>query len=330
MNRLLRVLAPICLASLWNTSAFPQQVGSISPPIAHMWVKVENGLLIGFQRARSNDPTAKDVNIFDSQGKAVAGFDILRLVPEAESVAIWDVSVRPADLVAVAATYVKRESGKVMPASVLLYLDFGGDLISAHALTASGEIAALALDDRSNVWTIARGSGLEPDSDGPLIVEYDKLGNVVRKMLPRRLFPPHQRGVQQNPEIGAVAAGYEAGTFWFWLPSSTDLVTVRAKDGVVTSRIRTGYPVQQGHTLWPLLVTREPSGILVAEARVEDTESPLSAPSLAYYAWSPDTGKWSVSHFDACAGYRLIGVDHNEEVFFQFGPKDNICSTSRH
>jgi len=73
-----------------------------------------------------------------------------------------------------------------------------------------------------------------------MVVEYDSTGNVVRQSFARNLFPPHQDTIQQNPQIGAIAAGYDSGNFWFWLPKSSDLVTIRTDDGTIASRIQAG------------------------------------------------------------------------------------------
>ncbi len=323
MNSPLRIFALFGLLIIAFAQAPSQRIGSIEPALPLMWVKAENGLILAWEKSNSRDSRINGITIFDKQGRRLVSLDVLRLVPDAESVSIWDVSARLNELIAVSATYIKPQE----QAPVLLYFNPDGSLISAYALAPSREIGWLAIDDHTNVWTLTIGSN--ENSNAHLVVEYDKAGNVVRELLDRRLFPPHQDRIQQNSEVGAVAAGYDSGTFWFWLPSSTDLVTIRTRDGVVSSRVATGYPAVKDHSVWPLLITRESSGALLAEVRVEESGTTPAAPVLAYYAWSPSAKSWSSFHPDSCNGHRLVGVDRNEQIFFQSGAVSNICSYSR-
>jgi hypothetical protein len=304
-----------------------QQVGSIQNPLQHTWVKTENGLIIAWHRGNSRDADASRISIFDKQGHPLLKFDILRIVPEAESVSIWDVSARPQQLIAVAATYIKGQTAS--PGTVLLDFDFKGNLVSAVALEPSREIAAVALDDNLNAWTLTWGSGGKDAASAPLVVEYGRTGEIVREVLTRNLFPPNEDVFHQNSRTGALAAGYDSGIFWFWLPGSTDFVTIRTKDGAVISRAQTGLPSLQDHSVWPLHLTREASGSLIVQVRIDD-QSPKPTSSLAFYAWSPEIKTWSPFSVDPCQGHRLIGVNGDEQIFVDFAnTPSSICSYSR-
>jgi hypothetical protein len=304
--------------------AYPQQIGAIEKPVENSWVKAENGLIISWHRGISTDTNTSRINIYNLQGRSLSSFEVLSLVPEAESVSIDDVSARPQQMVAVAAVYVNRQDQS--PAAVLLYLNFSGTLVSAVALAPSREVTALALDDDLNVWTLIHSAANDDPAHSPLVVEYSKTGQVVREVFIRSLFPPYDYSIQESWEAGSAAVGYQGATFWFWLPKSTDFVTLRARDGAVMSRLRTGIPQIVGRATWPLQIVRESSGTLIAEMHAE--KSGPNPSGLAYYAWSPKTTSWS-SFNPACELHRLIGSDSNELIFLRFYAVSTICSYVR-
>jgi hypothetical protein len=304
-----------------------QQIGSIENRPQSARVKAENDLIIVWHKQTSHDAESSRINIFDKQGHFLVKFDLFPLVPEAESMAIYDVSARAQQRIAVGAIYSKGPS--VAPADVLLYFDFKGTLLSAMALDPSREIAALELDDKLNAWTLTQGLGGKNAKDIPLVVEYDETGKTIREMLPRDTFPMHAETLVENAQIGAVAAGYESGTFWFWLPGSTDLVTIRTKDGEVTTRTTTGLPRVLDGRVWPLAVFREASGAVIADVRIE-RQAPTREALLAHYAWSPQAKSWSPFDPGSCAGGdRLIGVNGNDQIYLRFDNSSALCTYSR-
>jgi hypothetical protein len=139
--------------------------------------------------------------------------NVLEPIEGATSVSVYDVSARPGNLIAVAAVYVK-ETG-TFPVSALLYFDFGGKLLAVYALDPSRAIRFLALDERSHLWTLTTSAGDQDPAEAPLIVEYDQKGRPVRELLTRDAFPLHAEMIEESPEIGAAALGYDSGVLWF-------------------------------------------------------------------------------------------------------------------
>lgn len=308
------IVAPLTLilASAFAVSA--QYNGSIKNPPKQSWMKVENGMILSFQRfADRNGPQAQ-VAIYDSHGEPVTSLNVLNLVPEARSVGVDDVSIRPGQAIAVTAVYDKGPG--VRPSNLLLLYDAKGALLNAVNLEPSRAIMYLALDENLNVWALTEGADDKNPADVPMVEEIDQAGQVIKQMLPRSEFPMHAEYTQENPRIGSVSAGYGGGVFWFWLPGSTELVTVQTKDGTV-ARMNTDLPrPRSGGQIIPLFIAREQSGSIIAEVR---QEAPSSKARLAYFTWSPSTRSWSEFSPGVCANHRLAGLIGNDEVFVQHG-----------
>jgi hypothetical protein len=313
------------VAMIAVSQATAQTIGITKNPLKSMWVKSENGLVIAWHRGDSKDAQTSVVSIYDKQGKSLLNVDMLRFVPEAKTVSILDVSAKAQQMVAVSAVYVKATD--VPPAAALLYIDFNGALLSADALEPAREIAALALDDDLNVWTLTMSSGGKEPSRVPLVIEYDRKGDTVRELLMRNLFPPHEETIESRPTSGWESAGYSSGTFWFWLPTSTDFVTIRTLDGEVLSRSKTGYPQVPDAKVVPFQVERDGFGTLVAETRVEEA-APKPSARLAYFTWSSETKSWSEFEPGACSRHRLVGTDGGQQIYLGFD-KASICAYAR-
>ena len=319
MNRSVKLAILLTIAA--SSCAYPvEQIHSMEH-LQDSWIKAENGLIIAW-RVGSQNADANQIDIFDPQGNALVRLSILRIVPEAKGVSIYDVSARPGRLIAVAGVYASRQPG-VRPAAALLYFDFKGQLLSFFALAPSREIALLAIDDELNVWTLTHGTGAEGDpAKLSMVVEYDAAGRDVRELLKRDMFPYHARFTQENPKIGSVAGGYDSGFFWFWLPGSTELVTVRASNGtaVVT---KTGLPQPPGGVI-PQRLLREGSGAMVAEVLEEHQ------PGDTYYRWSPSTNLWTQFRPDPCKYHRLVGVNDQGQIYIRaYADGSEICTYSR-
>jgi hypothetical protein len=304
-------------------SAYGQHIGVLEGRPSNSWIKVENDQLIWWLSGRVTDSSKDQIVIAGKQGNKSLGLNILSLVPEATSVSIWDVSVRPQQLIAVSAVYAKGAG--VRPAAVLLLFNSRGNLLSALALEPSRQIEALNIDENLNIWTLTTHSDEQAPSVVPMVVEYDRNGTVVRQVLSRDQFPMHANSNQVNPEIGSIVSGYDAGIFWFWLPGSTDMVTVRTSDGTV-ARTQTNLPeAPKDQHFVPLLIAKESSGALIAE--VSERGQNLKH-HVGYYSWSPETKTWSAFSPDVCAGHRLVGINANEHVYVR-GADNDICTYER-
>ncbi len=272
--------------------------------------KYESGLIISWEPV-SNDASAKQVGISNEAGHLVTSLNVLEPVHDARRVDIYDVSAR-GNLIAVAAVYESKEGNRqVRPTATLLFFDFSGQLLSASALEPSHQIALLAVDDDSNIWTLTDHADTNIDpSTVPMVVKYTAKGKVAKELLTRNMFPFHASDMRQNTEIGAPAMGYEAGVVWFWLPGSTDFVTISTSDNKVT-RANTQLPKRGGRNVVPLSVKRELSGNLVAQVGENDEQGNRVQ---AHYRWSRDAA-WARFRPDNCDGGILIGVGDKEQIY---------------
>jgi len=301
---------------------YAQHTGSIEHP-QHRLMRFENGLIISWGLL-SEDASMNQVDIFDEQGRPVVSLNVLRPVQEAKRVSIYAVSARPGALIAVAAVYSSKEGNqRVRPAAMLLLFDFGGRLLSAVALEPWRQIERLAVDNNSNIWTLTAHADDRDPSTIPMVVEYRADGTVARELLSRSLFPLHAATTKENSTIGSPSMGYDSGGLWFWLPGSTELVTVQAGEET-PAMMKTGLPSEQGSQLTPMNVVRESSGNVVAEVRLDEDNGKKS--QLAYYRWSSATKIWLRFKPAPCDGDRLVGVANKEQIFVRHeADRTNIC-----
>lgn len=294
-----------------------QQFGHVENQ-EHRWTKFENGMFISMQKI-STDPTTKQVEIFDLQGKSLVSMNLLRLVPDARRLSIYDVSARRGGMIAVAAVYENKlddpsqcDFGKrIRPIATLLFFDFEGRLQSAFALEPSRGIKRLVVDDQSNVWTLTAGLGETDDpSSNPMLVEYGPDGAVKKELLPRSTFPLHAKHIDQSPATGTMSMGFDAGAVWFWLPGSTDFVTVSGATGSANI-VQTGLPKRNGE-FEPVMVFRKASGHVVAQIREFGGSEKVR---FSYHDWSPSTRTWSEFRPGVCDGAWLIGVTGDDQFY---------------
>jgi hypothetical protein len=166
----------LLLTVISSYCAHAQYVGSIAQPNGKC-MRFENTLIISWT-LNSDDPTAKQVKIFDERGRSVVELGVLRLMPQARSVSIYDVSARPGNVIAVAAVYAsKAGDNRVPPTASLLTFNFDGRLLSASELQASRQVSRLEVDDESKIWTLTdfADEGDDP-ATLPMLVEYTSEG----------------------------------------------------------------------------------------------------------------------------------------------------------
>jgi hypothetical protein len=287
-----------------------QDIGTVKDFLTKGWAKAENGLVISWH-FKSEHPTLSQITIYDTRGRQLTHLRLLSIVPEAASAYVYDVSARPAGIIAVAAVYAsKADAKKVRPASALLIFDFDGRLLSFFSLAPSRDIERLEVDEESNIWTL---TSIADEDTNPansfMIVEYTANGDVTKQLLSRNLFPLHAESLRGNSQIGFAAIGYDSMGLWFWLPGSTDFVSV-PRDGGSPSLMKTGLPEKD--SAGPANIVRTKSGELVAQFRGDIERGPH-----LYYAWSPSTKLWTRFKPGGCDGAWLIGTDENRQVYLK-------------
>lgn len=251
------------------------------------------------------DSGADKVEIFDEHGHAVTSLNILRAMAGAQSVSIYDVSARPGGPIAVAAVFTRGDGDQEILASSLLLFNFAAQLLSAYAIGPTRAIRCLTVDENSNIWTLTDNFEATDPANTPMVVEYTAEGSVVREELPHSvLWSPHRTQPKETPNDGRISMGADSGAVWFWLPGSTDLITISPSDGRLTD-LQTQLPKRDNYTEVPLDLVRTQSGDVVAVFR-EDGDNGQS--QLSHYTWSRLTMSWSPFSPGACAGDRLIGT----------------------
>jgi hypothetical protein len=311
----------ILVTIISSCSVYAQPIGTVEHTRNKM-VKVENALIISWDG--SSDANANHVEIFDEQGHSITSLNVLRPVQEASQVSISDVSARPGSVIAVAAVYASKEGNRrVRPVASLLLFDFNGHLLSAFALEPSRGIVRLAVDDKSNVWTLTGYADNKDPSTIAMVVQYTPEGIVARKLFTRNMFPFHASETWEDTSIGRAFMGYDSGLLWFWLPGSTELVTVSVGDGKSVIA-KTQLPKRVGRTVVPSNLTRESSGKLVAQVYEIEDHGEFE---IANYTWSAGTGSWSPFKPDTCDGARFIGVGDGGRIYLRYeADGTSICT----
>ena len=272
-------------------------------PERYSRVKAENGLIIGWH-ARVRDRQARQIGVYDRDGKLLLDLGLLSLVPGAKQVSVHDVSARPGSFIAVAAIYRKDDLSN--PAAALLCFDFSGNPLTSVALAPSREIWRLTVDSEGNIWTLTAGAGGLDPSQAPMVVAYTVSGAVIREIFKRTEFPLQASQIQENAQVGAPGFGHTENAIWFWLAGSTDEVTFRP-DGSSVHRSQTGLPGASKHeTMQRVLLTD--SGTLLAQ--IWDEQEP------SFFSRSAAMGVWR-SFAAPCSKCILIGADSGKALFIK-------------
>jgi hypothetical protein len=312
-------LASILLVIVSASNDYGQIVGTLqnSRPKG---LRYENGLLLSWD-AVSTDAKAKQVEILDKVGHSMMSLSVLRLVPEAERVGIWDVSARAGQLIAVSAVFRKADH-HLRPVPTLLLFDC---LLQALALEPSREILRLTLDDRSNIWTVTSHLDNKSPSTVPMVVEYSPTGEIVKEMLMRDQFPLHAEVTKETRLTGSAFMGFDFGFIWFWLPGSTELVTISQRDSTYTIA-KTGLPKLEGaDSSIPVRIARETPETLVAQVRGDGRNAHSN---LYEYTWSANQGWLPSKPLGPCAGGVLVGATETGLLYLHASDasgQDGIC-----
>ena len=298
---------------------YGQKSGTIRLPDGRL--KVENGLIISWN-AISTDPEESAVEISDQGGRPLVGLKILPVVLDTRLVGIHDVSAMPGKLIAVAAVYVSKQA--IPNAARLLLFDFNGRLRSSLPLDPVRYMARLEVDDSSNIWTMTGSANGQNPATLPLVIEYRPDGSIEKELIPRSRFPLHAADLKEDLEIGSVAMGYHSGVIWFWLPGSTDLVTIPADRGGFQV-VETQLPRTPTRKVVPMHLFRQSSGDLVAEFHEDGPDGEME---IRDYVWSATKKSWSESQPESCVGGRLIGDDATGRFYLQFASTEVRAETA--
>jgi hypothetical protein len=314
MKGILRLAAFVALLSSYSNAQVLGTLGRVQP---NGWAKAENGMILSWH-SMATDAGSGQVDVSDKYGNHLASLNLLRLVPEAATVDISDVSAVPG-LIAAAVAYVsKRGSAQVRPASALVLFDFSGNLVSFLSVAPWRNALRIELDANSNIWALnSIGDESKAAGSGSMLVEYSAKGTVLRELLPRASFPTHANEIKGNQEMGFAAMGRNAGDVWFWLPGSTELVTV-ADSGGASSVVKTGLP-SPNKPIRPVSFTRDKSGALIGEFSEKESAQ------LVYYRWSPSSKSWVQFEPGVCAGGWLVGTDESDQIYLTFGKNHPVA-----
>jgi hypothetical protein len=305
------VLRLAVFATLLSANSHAQILGTIVDVQPNGWAKAENGMILSW-RSMAREAGPAQVDVSDKYGNHLLSLNLLRLVPDAATVDISDVSAVPG-LIAAAVAYVsKKGSAQVRPTSALVLFDFSGNLVSFLSVAPWRDALRIELDADSTIWAL---NSIRDESNAArsssMLVEYSAKGAVFKELLPRTSFPSHANEILGNSEIGFAAMGRDGGTVWFWLPGSTEFVTVDGSGGA-PSVVKTGLPSSR-RPLRPVSFARDRSGALIAEFGERESSQ------LVYYAWSPSARSWAQFEPGACAGGWLLGTDEGREIYLMPG-----------
>lgn len=282
-------------------------VGAADGPIED--VKIDNGYVIVLSRPNASK-RAHRILLYDRSGDRLARVDPLEAAEGAEDLAVWDVSVGPSGLLAVAAVAVGRTRGNV--ATLLIY-GGGNRLVTALGLEPWREIVKLQVDSDGSIWALGAGAGGKDPALVPAIMRFDSRGQV-KDFLPRATLPSRNAIVTEQgiAEGGDIGFGLTAQQVWLYLPLSRSLVTMN-KDGGGVTVTPTGEPAvpfsYSTSELPTVLVQR--SALLPAEELVAHWK--FKTPSSFHsglYSWRQSTGWLPVSGpAVSTRTERFLGID---------------------
>jgi hypothetical protein len=214
------------------------RTGSAEPAVVSLrlglaepgWFKVSHGYVVAFNRTQKIS-NRDSIEVFDREGRRVAGVDVLRQLPGAAEVTLDDVSVREARPIVAGATIRKADGGLE---DRLLYFTWEGLLDRSVSIPPEQEINNIELDENGNVWTLTDYSGRrDDDTAGALIFVYDHTGHLMKGLLRRT---DYSAGFKEDPLTGGVVGfGLTQDGFWFWQPTRRRM-TVVSRDGHVLSQ----------------------------------------------------------------------------------------------
>lgn len=237
--------------------------------------------------------------------------------------AVWDVSVGPSGLVAVAAVVVGPGGP---PVATLLIYGAGHRLQTALALEPWREIVELQVDTDGSIWALGAGAGGKDPALVPTVMRFDS-GGRVKDFLPRASLPSNAPLTEQGIiEGGAVGFGLTAERVWLYLPLGWSLITMK-KDGSGVTITPTGEPSSpfpySGSETPTVLIQRSsllPGGDFLAHWKFKTPSSFHSG----LYNWRQSAG-WVVVTGPGASSRpeRFLGIDGDRLVAQLLGSDDH-------
>ncbi len=276
------------------------------------WFKVSGGFLVAFNGTQKY-PRINSIEVFDRQGRRLAGLDVLGQLPGASSISLDDVAAREGRAIVVGGT-MRNAAGGLQ--DLLLYFSWNGRLERSVYLPPEQEISKIELDEEGEVWTLTDYFGRGDDTKGPLIFVYDGTGKLLKGLLRRTDYPA---GLREDPRRGGVSGfGLTVDGVWFWEPARLRM-TVINRSGKVLKQESVALP--KSHLGQSRSNPPESSfvGLLPSGQIATGIISPLhDVPTGAYIS----RGKRFVRGSDETLW--LIGVDGTDFVFLKpAGPGSN-------
>ena len=273
--------------------------------------------------------TASDqpqVEVFSRDGVRTHRIGVLRSVPEATSVGIWDLSVDAVGNVAVAAVFSRPECRR--EPTLLLY-NRGGQLRNAIGLADGRSISRLEFDDDGSIWALGHHSGTLNPAETRMLFHYSSDGRELGAFVSRDQFPEDAEFTEEGSRFGgAPGMGVTEDLVWFWLPASQRLATMR-KDGSSLAIYTTGLPdtadtaASSGAEERRTEVSRvalTPSGELLAQASVF---GPIAALDSGIFRWSLAEGWEKIESPHVPQGTQLMNVSRNGDLLVRQPSEDS-------
>jgi hypothetical protein len=158
-------------------------------------VRAENGRAI-FYKLETTDTAHPQIQIFDDYGTSILSLNPLAAVPDARDCAVWDASIGPSGLVAVAAVFTK--SG-LRPVGALLVYRPDGSLSEVLRPALGTGFLAVEVDRQDHIWALSGGTADHQDpKSAPVLVEYDRNGRALGSFFTFADFPKDAAAVLQG------------------------------------------------------------------------------------------------------------------------------------
>jgi hypothetical protein len=185
-------------------------------------IEFESSKIIAY-RGASDNRNVNQIEVYTERGETVVALNPLSNIDGARQIAIWDVSMGPSNIIAVALVAVNEDATR---ASLLMVYSGSGKLLNTLAF--DRQIMKAAVDGDGNVWILWMDAGSGDPALRSLISKYNSMDRSLKDFIPRSEFPQDARVLRQGPgKNGIVSFGLAGEDLWAFLPADRELVTMR-------------------------------------------------------------------------------------------------------